>query len=46
MGIDKTKNGRYELTFQIINPGNVAGLQGAAVPKVRLLRSILLLAII
>ncbi|MED4013978.1 Ger(x)C family spore germination protein [Priestia aryabhattai] len=28
MGIDKTKNGRYELTFQIINPGNVAGLQG------------------
>ncbi|KQU20074.1 spore gernimation protein KC [Bacillus sp. Leaf75] len=28
MGIDKTKDGRYELTFQIINPGNVAGLQG------------------
>ncbi|MGG0541658.1 Ger(x)C family spore germination protein [Priestia aryabhattai] len=28
MGIDKTKDGRYELTLQIINPGNVAGLQG------------------
>ncbi len=29
MGIDKTKEGRYELTFQIINPGNVAGLHVA-----------------
>ncbi|WP_143256227.1 Ger(x)C family spore germination protein [Priestia aryabhattai] len=29
MGIDKTKNGRYHLTLQIINPGNVAGgMQG------------------
>ncbi|MFS0907582.1 Ger(x)C family spore germination protein [Priestia aryabhattai] len=29
MGIDKTKNGRYRLTLQIINPGNVAGgIQG------------------
>jgi spore germination protein KC len=29
MGIDKTKNGRYHLTFQVINPGNVAGgMQG------------------
>lgn len=46
MGIDKTKDGRYELTFQIINPGNVAGLQGAAAPKVRLLRSMLLPVII
>jgi spore germination protein KC len=25
MGVDKTKDGRYNLTFQIINPGNVAG---------------------
>lgn len=25
MGVDKTKGGRYNLTFQIINPGNVAG---------------------
>ncbi|MGV2503211.1 Ger(x)C family spore germination protein, partial [Priestia megaterium] len=29
MGIDKTKDGRYHLTLQIINPGNVAGgMQG------------------
>src|SRR6478736_9853136 len=28
MGIDKTKDGRYHLTLQIINPGNVAGIQG------------------
>ncbi|MEH7215319.1 Ger(x)C family spore germination protein, partial [Priestia megaterium] len=29
MGVDKTKDGRYHLTLQIINPGNVAGgLQG------------------
>lgn len=29
VGIDKTKDGRYHLTLQIINPGNVAGgLQG------------------
>ncbi|MBU8690796.1 Ger(x)C family spore germination protein [Priestia megaterium] len=29
MGVDKTKNGRYNITLQIINPGNVAGgLQG------------------
>ncbi|AKO92643.1 Ger(x)C family spore germination protein [Priestia filamentosa] len=29
MGVDKTKDGRYNLTLQIINPGNVAGgLQG------------------
>jgi spore germination protein KC len=29
MAIDKTKDGRYHLTLQIINPGNVAGgLQG------------------
>jgi spore germination protein KC len=29
MGVDKTKGGRYHLTLQIINPGNVAGgLQG------------------
>jgi spore germination protein KC len=29
MGVDKTKDGRYHLTFQIINPGNVAGgMQG------------------
>ncbi|MDM8147281.1 Ger(x)C family spore germination protein [Priestia megaterium] len=28
-GIDKTKDGRYHLTLQIINPGNVAGgMQG------------------
>ncbi|MED3728780.1 Ger(x)C family spore germination protein [Priestia endophytica] len=25
MGVDKTKDGRYNLTYQIINPGNVAG---------------------
>ena len=28
MGIDKTKDGRYHITLQIINPGNVAGIQG------------------
>ncbi|OLO25205.1 spore gernimation protein KC [Priestia megaterium] len=29
MGVDKTKDGRYHLTLQIINPGNVAGgMQG------------------
>ncbi|MGX4607998.1 Ger(x)C family spore germination protein [Priestia sp. JNUCC 25] len=29
MGVDKTKGGKYHLTFQIINPGNVAGgMQG------------------
>ncbi len=29
MGIDKTKDGRYHITLQIINPGNVAGgMQG------------------
>ncbi|MFS0906836.1 Ger(x)C family spore germination protein [Priestia aryabhattai] len=29
IGIDKTKDGRYHLTLQIINPGNVAGgMQG------------------
>ncbi|MED4217134.1 Ger(x)C family spore germination protein, partial [Priestia megaterium] len=29
MGIDKTKDGRFHLTLQIINPGNVAGgMQG------------------
>lgn len=29
MGIDKTKDGQYQITLQIINPGNVAGgLQG------------------
>jgi len=29
MGLDKTKDGRYHITLQIINPGNVAGgLQG------------------
>ncbi|MGG0454422.1 Ger(x)C family spore germination protein [Priestia megaterium] len=29
VGIDKTKDGRYHLTLQIINPGNVAGgMQG------------------
>ncbi|MFE7083976.1 Ger(x)C family spore germination protein [Priestia megaterium] len=29
MGVDKTEKGRYHLTLQIINPGNVAGgLQG------------------
>ncbi|MFE4046779.1 Ger(x)C family spore germination protein [Priestia sp. YIM B13490] len=29
MGVDKTKGGKYHLTFQIINPGNVAGgIQG------------------
>ncbi|MEH7510913.1 Ger(x)C family spore germination protein [Priestia megaterium] len=29
MGIDKTKAGRYHITLQIINPGNVAGgMQG------------------
>jgi spore germination protein KC len=29
MGVDKTKDGRYHLTFQVINPGNVAGgMQG------------------
>ncbi|MGE6258324.1 hypothetical protein ACQKCU_10490 [Heyndrickxia sporothermodurans] len=27
IGIDKTENGRYLLTFQIINPGNVAAEQ-------------------
>ncbi|MCT9852610.1 Ger(x)C family spore germination protein, partial [Priestia megaterium] len=26
MGVDKTKDGRYHLTLQIINPGNVAGV--------------------
>lgn len=38
MGIDKTKDGQYQITLQIINPGNVAGgLQGGGVvPKVRL----------
>ncbi|MED4074506.1 Ger(x)C family spore germination protein [Priestia endophytica] len=25
MGVDKTKEGRYNITLQIINPGNVAG---------------------
>ncbi|MBU3574144.1 Ger(x)C family spore germination protein [Priestia aryabhattai] len=25
MGVDKTENGQYNLTLQIINPGNVAG---------------------
>ncbi|MEB4859235.1 Ger(x)C family spore germination protein, partial [Priestia megaterium] len=25
VGIDKTKDGKYHLTLQIINPGNVAG---------------------
>ncbi|MED3810508.1 Ger(x)C family spore germination protein, partial [Priestia megaterium] len=25
MGVDKTKDGRYTVTLQIINPGNVAG---------------------
>ncbi|WP_318619215.1 Ger(x)C family spore germination protein [Priestia megaterium] len=29
LGVDKTKDGRYHITLQIINPGNVAGgLQG------------------
>ncbi|MFF2444800.1 Ger(x)C family spore germination protein [Priestia megaterium] len=29
MGVDKTKSGKYHLTLQIINPGNVAGgIQG------------------
>ncbi|MED3855366.1 Ger(x)C family spore germination protein, partial [Priestia megaterium] len=29
MGLDKTKDGRYHITLQIINPGNVAGgMQG------------------
>ncbi|MBY0007777.1 Ger(x)C family spore germination protein [Priestia aryabhattai] len=29
LGIDKTKDGRYHITLQIINPGNVAGgMQG------------------
>ncbi|MFF2596753.1 Ger(x)C family spore germination protein [Priestia megaterium] len=29
MGVDKTKSGKYHLTLQIINPGNVAGgMQG------------------
>ncbi|MGW9019578.1 Ger(x)C family spore germination protein, partial [Priestia megaterium] len=29
IGVDKTKDGRYHITFQIINPGNVAGgMQG------------------
>ncbi|RPK14781.1 Ger(x)C family spore germination protein [Priestia endophytica] len=29
MGVDKTKDGRYNVTLQIINPGNVAGgMQG------------------
>ncbi|MED3810510.1 Ger(x)C family spore germination protein, partial [Priestia megaterium] len=25
MGVDKTEDGRYTVTLQIINPGNVAG---------------------
>ncbi|PAK38788.1 spore gernimation protein KC, partial [Priestia megaterium] len=29
MGVDKTEDGRYTVTLQIINPGNVAGgMQG------------------
>ncbi|PEU49991.1 spore gernimation protein KC, partial [Priestia megaterium] len=29
LGVDKTKDGRYHITLQIINPGNVAGgMQG------------------
>lgn len=28
VGVDKTENGKYLLTFQIINPGNVASEQG------------------
>ncbi|WP_445648562.1 Ger(x)C family spore germination protein, partial [Priestia aryabhattai] len=29
MGIDETKDGRFHITLQIINPGNVAGgMQG------------------
>jgi len=43
LGVDKTKDGRYHITLQIINPGNVAGgMQGGGgsqsppIPSIRL----------